>query len=133
MTDERGTVDSGEMSGEGVESVGESRPFIDSVLTVLADWRRREICLFFMETDAETATVEELAILVAGCRPATATDGESHEETVTELTETHLPCLEAGGVVDYDSRSGRVRYWGQPTVEKWLEHITAVDSRRDGE
>jgi hypothetical protein len=130
MSDERGTT-STEVVGESVESVGESCPFIDSVLTVLADWHRREICKFFVETDAETATVEELAMLVAGCRPATAGGEQSHEAVVAELTETHLPCLAASGVVDYDSRSGRVRYWGQPTLEKWLEHISAVDQRQD--
>jgi hypothetical protein len=110
---------------------GEARPFIDDVFRVLADWRRREICRFFVETDADSASVDDLAILVAGCRPADA-DGPPppHDELVAGLEDRHLPRLDAAGVVDYDSRSGTVRYWGQPTVEKWLEHVTAIDDRR---
>jgi hypothetical protein len=109
---------------------GEARPFIDDVFRVLADWRRREVCRFFVETGADSASVDDLAILVAGCRPADA-DGPppAHDELVAGLEERHLPRLDAAGVVDYDSRSGTVRYWGQPTVEKWLEHVTAVDDR----
>jgi hypothetical protein len=57
--------------------------------------------------------------------------GRSHDEFATELVETHLPRLDAAGVVDYDDRSDTVRYWGQPTVEKWLEHVTEVDGRNN--
>ncbi|MFC7138679.1 hypothetical protein ACFQMA_02365 [Halosimplex aquaticum] len=107
------------------------RPYIDTVFDALADWRRREVCQFFRETDVSTATVDELAMLLAACEPAGLgeTDGRTHEEFATELTETHLPRLDAAGVVDYDDRSDTVRYWGQPTVEKWLEHVTEVDGR----
>lgn len=108
----------------------EVRPFIDDVFRVLADWRRREICRFFVETDVDTASVDDLAMLVAGCRPGDVEGPPpAHDELVTVLEERHLPRLDAAGVVDYDSRSGTVRYWGQPTVEKWLEHVTAVDDR----
>ena len=109
---------------------GEPRPFIDDIFGVLADWRRREVCRFFLETDADTASVDDLAMLVAGCRPA---DGEGrtppHDELAAGLEERHLPQLDAAGVVDYDPRSETVRYWGQPTLEKWLEHVAAVDDR----
>jgi hypothetical protein len=75
-------------------------------------------------------SVDDLAMLVAGCRP---TDAEgpppAHDELVATLEDRHLPRLDATGVVDYDGRSGTVRYWGQPTVEKWLEHVSAVDDR----
>lgn len=134
MTDDRGTGDARDADVGGTrERVVESRPMIDGVFEVLADWRRREICQFFRDTDAETATVDELAILVAGCRPVAAPSDRTHEETAAELEETHLPVLAGAGVVDFDDRTGTVRYWGQPTVEKWLEHVAAVDRRVDGQ
>ena len=74
-----------------------------------------------------------------GRQPATSiarssTDAEgpppTHDDLVTALEERHLSRLDAVGVVDYDPRSGTVRYRGQPTLEKWLEHVTAVDDGR---
>jgi len=121
-------------SGGGVQGAHDNtegnRPFIDAVFDALADWRRREVCLFFRETDVSTATVDELAMLLAGCEPSGLGEpkGRTPDEFATELAETHLPRLDAAGVVDYDDRSDTVRYWGQPTVEKWLEHVTEVDS-----
>jgi len=128
MTDEQGTRDS---VGERVETTGDTNPFIDDVFSVLADWRRREVCQFFAETDAETATVDDLALLLSGCRPDPGTGTRSHSDIVAELEETHLPELAAAGIVDFDARSGTVRYRGQPTVEKWVEHVAAVNRRQD--
>jgi hypothetical protein len=130
MSEKDGSRDTAEGGVEWGEQSGDARPFIDDVFEVLADWRRREVCRFFVETDAEAASVDDLAMLVAGCRPADAEGPPpAHDELVATLEDRHLPRLDAAGVVDYDTRSGVVRYWGQPTVEKWLEHVTAVDDR----
>ena len=130
MTDDRGSGHTPETDATGErERVVESRPMIDDVFEALADWRRREICQFFRETDAETATVDDLAILVAGCRPGGVYADRSHGDVVAELADHHLPLLAGAGVVDFDDRSGTVRYRGQPTAEKWLEHVAAVDRR----
>lgn len=133
MTDERGTAngEDGDGPGTSAERATAARPLIDGVFEVLADWRRREVCRFFVETAAETATVDELALLVAGCRPASVPTVRPHEGVVADLRAEHLPLMSSVGVVDYDERSGTVRYRGQPTVEKWLEHVSAVDRRGD--
>jgi hypothetical protein len=74
--------------------------------------------------------VDELAFLLEAYEPDGNGGGSRpHEELVEELVEEHLPQLSAAGVVDFDDRSGTVRYHGQPTVEKWLEHVAAVDGR----
>jgi len=39
-----------------------------------------------------------------------------------ELQHIHLPKLEDAGILEQDPRSETVRYWGQPSVEEWLEH-----------
>jgi DNA-binding transcriptional ArsR family regulator len=107
------------------------RPFLDSILEALANWQRREICLYFQETGIETAQVDELGALLEARVPEVWADQEtlSQEELTASLEDRHLPMLEDAGVVDYDHRSGTVRYRRQPTVEKWIEHIAAVDDR----
>jgi hypothetical protein len=132
MTNDRGSDQTGDTDAAVErEQLGESKPMIDDVFQALADWRRREICQFFRETGAETATVDELALLLAGCRPAHAAADQSCEDLVAELEERHLTVLASAGVIDFDDRSGTVKYWGQPTVEKWLEHVAAVDRRTE--
>lgn len=111
------------------QGTGEPRPFIDDVFRALADWRRREICRYFRETAATTATVDELAFLVRGCEPpsaATPVDTD-HEDVAIALEQRHLPVLDDAGVIDYDDRSDTVHYWGQATVDKWLEHVVETD------
>ena len=129
MSEKEGSRDV--VGGHAGDRDEEPRPFIDDVFGVLADWRRREVCRFFVETDVETASVDDLAMLVAGCRLSDAEGPPpTHDDLVTALEERHLSRLDAVGVVDYDPRSGTVRYRGQPTLEKWLEHVTAVDDGR---
>ena len=129
MSEKEGSRDI--VGGHAGDRDEEPRPFIDEVFAVLADWRRREVSRFFVETGAETASVDDLALLVAGCRPGDAEGPPpAHGDLVAALEERHLPRLDAVGVIDYDPRSGTVRYRGQPTLEKWLEHVTAVDDGR---
>jgi hypothetical protein len=134
MSDRSGSTDESRGGSEPPrDELQGNKPFIDTVFDALADWRRREVCQFFREGDVETATVDELAMLLAGCEPSGVREGEgrTHADLVDELRETHLPRLDAAGVVDYDDRSDTVRYWGQPTVEKWLEHVAEVDDLDD--
>jgi len=134
MSDRSGP--NGEEGGPMQESVEEGsdepRPFIDSVFDALADWRRREVCQYFIETDAESATVDQLAMLLLACEHPGVEEcaDPTFEELVIQLEHQHLPRLDEAGVVDYDDRSNTVRYWGQPTVEKWLEHVLAVDEQQ---
>jgi len=108
----------------GTENGG---PFVDAVFDALADWRRREVVEYFLDTDGSTATIEELALFLAAYEPDGSGGGSRpYDELVHALTQTHLPRLESTGVLDFDRRSGTVRYEGQATVEKWIEHINAV-------
>jgi DNA-binding transcriptional ArsR family regulator len=114
------------------EGPDEARPFIDSVFDALADWRRREVCQYFIETGAESATVDQLAMLLLACEQPGVEErpDPTLDELAIQLEHQHLPRLDEAGVVDFDDRSNTVRYWGQPTVEKWLEHVLAVDEKQ---
>jgi len=107
---------------------GLTTPMVDDVFGLLSDWRRRAVCLHFANDDAvSTVDVDTLATAVAqrgmGCAGITDTDESAVRDA---LVEDHLPELDRAGVLDFDERSGSVRYWGQPTVEKWAEYAAEV-------
>ncbi len=110
---------------------GLTAPMVDDVFALLADWRRRTVCRYFVTTGSNSAHVDTLAAAVAGRAAREDVDStETSEAAVrTALVEEHLPRLDEAGVLDFDERSGSVHYWGQPTVEKWAEHAAAVTDR----
>ncbi|MFB6164138.1 MAG: hypothetical protein ABEJ31_03170 [Haloarculaceae archaeon] len=99
-------------------------PSIDAVFDLLANPERREVCVFLMSPGVTVATVEDI---VEGIAPG-ATDRE-RERMAIDLHHRHLPKLAEAGLIDYDPRSHTARYWGQPSVEKWAEHVRAVEDR----
>jgi len=106
---------------------GLTTPMVDDVFGLLADWRRRAVCLHLAGADVESTDVETLATAVAqrgmGRVGITDTDVSAVRDA---LVEVHLPELDRAGVLDFDERSESVRYWGQPTVEKWAEYADEV-------
>ena len=110
---------------------GFTTPMIDDAFAALADWRRRAVCHHLLAMGTGAATVETLNRAVAQRGQVTAVPaGETTLEAVRlALVETHLPLLHDLGILDYDERSAAVRYWGSPTVEKWLEHTQRVSRR----
>lgn len=106
---------------------------MDDVFEVLSDWRRRAVCRYFASVDRTTADVETLAPVISE-QGSACTDGvtDTSLSTIrTQLEEEHLPVLHRIGLIDYDERSGAVKYWGSPTVEKWADHAQAVTRRTD--
>lgn len=112
---------------------GFTTPMADDVFAALSDWRRRAVCRYFATTAESAATVETLAAAVArrGRASSITTDDTTVEAIETELAESHLPALHDLGIVDFDARSQTVKYWGSPTVEKWVEHASAVTDRAE--
>jgi hypothetical protein len=106
---------------------------VDDVFEVLADWRRRAVCHYFATGDRTSTDVETLATAVSnkGATSASGAASTSPSTIRTQLEEEHLPVLHRIGLIDYDERSGAVKYWGSPTVEKWADHAQAVTRRTD--
>lgn len=105
-------------------------PEVDDVFELLADWRRRAVCRYFVTTGSNAAHLETLVAAVARRSNADVDAGEACEDAIQKtLVEDHLPRLDEAGLLDYDARSDSVRYWGHPTVEKWAEHADAVTDR----
>ncbi|MFB6222904.1 MAG: ArsR family transcriptional regulator [Haloarcula sp.] len=106
---------------------------IDDVFEVLSDWRRRAVCRYFSTCDGSAADVETIATAIAnqGSMSAAVAAEMSSEAIQAQLETEHLPVLHQIGIIDYDERSGAVKYWGSPTVEKWAEHAQAVTQRTE--
>ncbi|MEF8828605.1 MAG: ArsR family transcriptional regulator [Haloarcula sp.] len=106
---------------------------VDDVFEVLADWRRRAICHYFASGDRSAADVAALATAISNQGGAsTVGAADTSASTIrTQLEEEHLPVLHRAGLIDYDERSGAVKYWGSPTVEKWADHAEAVTRRTE--
>ncbi|MFD1586851.1 hypothetical protein ACFR9U_07640 [Halorientalis brevis] len=97
-------------------------PEIDTVFELLADVDRRRICLYLMRSDQTVVTVDDLVEILAD-------EDDDQERLAIDLHHRHLPKLADAGIVEYDARSNTTRYWGQPTVEKWAEHVQSIDEQ----
>ena len=111
---------------------GLTAPMVDDVFALLADWRRRAICRYFVRTESSSAHVETLAAAVARRgRIADVESADLDEDAIAEaLVHEHLPRLDEAAVLDFDARSESVYYWGNPTLEKWADHAAAVTERQ---
>lgn len=83
---------------------------LDTIFTVLSDSQRRDILAHFSNSPNDTATVEELAVVL-----------RDEPDAETRLRHVHLPQLAATAMVDYDARTGAVRYRGCQFAETLLE------------
>lgn len=97
-----------------------SAPSLDVVFDLLSDRRRRYTLYYLHGLTDGVATVDEIADHVLSMEGEEATAGRSR--IVTSLQHVHLPRLDDVGVLEHDARSETVRYWGQPSLEEWLEH-----------
>jgi len=93
---------------------------LDAVFTVLASRRRR--VLLRVLRDADAGDVADLVGWVAERERQLDGEAPDRESLRSELERVHLPMLADHRVLDYDERSGGVRYYGHPVVEEYLEH-----------
>ncbi|WP_440763690.1 DUF7344 domain-containing protein [Natronorubrum sp. DTA7] len=96
---------------DGGASDGRDREGVDQLLSLLATHRRRHALYYLREL--EVATVDELARLVTDEPSPLAESADLDdriEETKLALRHVDLPKLTARDIVEYDRRSGTVRY-----------------------
>jgi DNA-binding transcriptional ArsR family regulator len=110
------------------DGTGEHTLGVDDVFTALAAMRRREVVYELGQRPEGVATVDELVDrLLAREEDTLAEPPVNHRERVTAaLLHNHLPRLDELGVVEFDRRSGTVRFRGDAAVEEWIEHAAAL-------
>lgn len=107
-----------------------SRPSFDDVFDLLAATRRRYAIHYLSKTDDGVATLEDLVDAVASWETETSpgdVPDDFRRRVEASLHHTHLPKLADANIIDYDSRSESVRYWGQPVLEEYAEHTAAME------
>lgn len=93
---------------------------IDEAFELLADAERRYALYYLHSMDDDVASFAELADYVVARDADSVTDLEDGDGTLERLHGNHLPKLEEAGVVEYDARSGDVRYHSSPLLERGL-------------
>lgn len=118
--DERGTSTGGNV---------ELAPSFDEpdALELLAGRRRRYVLYYLMNAPDDSVDLEELVDRVRDYeREAEGSVPDEHRHRVaTSLHHCELPKLVDHGVVDYDPRSGTVRYHGDRTCEQLLTSLAS--------
>lgn len=97
-------------------------PSLDTVFDLLSNRRRRYAVYYLVDDGGDPVDCEALAERVAAWEVGDDPSDERVERVAADLTHIHLPKLDAANVVDFDDRSGQVRFWGQPSVEEYAEH-----------
>ncbi|WP_408957752.1 hypothetical protein [Natrinema sp. 74] len=98
----------GETDG-GLRTDGGKRK-LETLLAVLAN-RRRRYALYYLREN-EVADIDELArwLTETGENPQTSANEDRFGRAKTALIHTSLPRLREAGCIEYDRRSGTVRY-----------------------
>lgn len=96
---------------------------LDTVFDVLRSPQRRYLLYYLNDSVKAVLSLEEL---VEAVRQYEAADSEGDElpprqPIRTNLIHVQLPRLASMGVLDYDIRSGTVRFRGYAPLEEWLE------------
>lgn len=88
---------------------------VDDLFDALSNRRRRYVLSYLQNLDDDAAELSELTagVLARG----TGRTDDRGDEVATTLHHVHLPKLAKCGLVDYDSRSGTVRYSRHPDRE----------------
>lgn len=96
----------------------------EGVLSALVPARRRLVIAYFEDSRERTATRDGLAEYVTRHDEA---DVSTQERARVLLHHKDLPKLADAELIDYDTRSWTVRYWGAPTgveAAEWTSFLT---------
>lgn len=125
MTDEQGSEGHGQGEIERPRVLGGNQGVVtlelDDVFDLLSEPRCR-LLLYYLSKREEVAALADVAECVARWEDDRPVTPERVDRVASELHHVHLPRLAADQVLEYDTRSNTVRFWGQPTLEEYLDH-----------
>lgn len=100
---------------------------IDATLEILADGLRRDVLEHCMDRADTPTTVDDLTDHLVRKR-----EGErqsmDRDRILATLHHKHLPMLDDYGLIEFDPRTGLVRYRPNERVEEWLARVRAEES-----
>lgn len=101
----------------------DSRLSVDATLELLAHRHRRALLSYFVDSDEDAASVDEIVSRIIEVETAASGRRPGHNQVENALHHIHLPKLADAGIVEHDSRSQSIRYRGEDHLETWLERI----------
>lgn len=106
---------------------------LGELFDVLRSARRRRL-LYYLQDLEGTETTLECAVRAINAFESSidASEGAPRGQSIwVSLAHTHLPRLDAAGVLEYDHRSGDVRYEGDERFEPWLDRTRELEHGPD--
>lgn len=102
---------------------------LDTVFDCLRAARRRYLLYYLSTMEGPVTSVEEVVEAVRGYEAAgSETDDPSPRQSVRiDLIHAHIPRLDAMGVLNYDARTGTIRFHGDDPLEEWLDRIHRLE------
>lgn len=100
----------------------DSSPSVDDVLGVLAHPMRREVIRFCTEQQVVQTDLDAI-VEYLNHETGWADEAIDRDQLKLRLHHLHLPKLADGGLLEFDPRSGQVRYRSHDMVESWLARL----------
>lgn len=114
-----------------VRNLHQSSLSLDSILRLLAHHQRRDLVQHLAELPDQTASLDDCVSHLVERHEMRTGERPSHEKIKTALYHIHIPQLLDTGIVEYDPRNQEIRYWGNDSLEVWLDRILADDAEPD--
>lgn len=124
-------TDNGADSGEGTPGlpIRNRSETLDGMLELLSNRRRRVFVEYLQSAPDEGGSISAATEYLLATQGSHPSEGRVHSEIRTELQHVHVPKLADVGIVDYDRRSGTVRYRSTERFDELFETIRAVEER----
>lgn len=104
------------------ECYPDKAPEANEVLDILSHHLRREIIYFFEKSvEGDTTNLDELSDHIVSRIPES-----DRAHLATKLLHLHLPKLRDGGWLEFDRRSGSIRYHGHESATELLTDVLGI-------
>lgn len=102
---------------------------LDSIFTILAQHERCDLLSFLADSSEEAVPIDEVVEYMVQSETERLGEVPNRDHLELSLYHIHLPKLTDTGVIEYDSRSQQIRYWGNEMLEEWLERIQREEEK----
>lgn len=96
---------------------------LDEMLDLLANHQRRCLLNCLQEEADPTISLDDAASYIANQIAGETGSRPNEDDVEVQLQHHHLPRLTDEGLVDYDTRSGEIRYHQLDQIETFHEHV----------
>lgn len=105
---------------------------LDEMFDVLGSGRRRRLLYYLKDMEGTETTLERAVRALNAFDSSRDPPGDvpRRQSIRVSLAHNHLPRLDAANVLEYDHRSGGVRYEGHDQLDSWLDCVRELEFHR---